>query len=153
LLADPGRADDPGQLAEAIGATGIAEVHDERQVLAAIGATFVPINRLPPLDDVLYAANPPLLVGTEGRRFLRYLTFADVIPFEASPLEPTSIVTALASASGPGIGAVVGFIVGGPTPLAVLTVPAGMIIGGAAMGVAQAVQDGLYDKVIALFRK
>jgi hypothetical protein len=42
----------------------------------------------------------------------------------------------------------VGVLVGGASPLLFLTVPGGMIVGGAAWGVATALERGLHDKVL-----
>lgn len=80
--------------------------------------------------------------------FAEHVTFRSVIPFEHSPLGPDALGSILASGSGIGIGAGVGFMVaGGPTPLLLITVPAGMIICGSAKGVAEGLSEGLRYRI------
>jgi hypothetical protein len=83
--------------------------------------------------------------------FAEYVSYADVVPFESSPLSPDSLGKILTAGSGAGIGAGVALMVaGGPTPLLFVTVPAGMIVCGAAMGVSEALQKGLRYKILKL---
>ncbi len=83
--------------------------------------------------------------------FAEYVSYADVVPFESSPLSPDSLGKILTAGSGAGIGAGVAIMVaGGPTPLLFITVPAGMIVCGAAMGVSEALQKGLRYKILKL---
>lgn len=84
--------------------------------------------------------------------FAEELTFAPIVPFEESPLALDSLATIIARASSAGLGAYLGFVVGGGSPLILITVPAGMILFGAAAGVARALQDGLYERILALIR-
>jgi hypothetical protein len=79
--------------------------------------------------------------------FVRTCLRADLIPFEQSPLDLTSIEQLVRTASGTAIGAYVGFIIAGPTPLLLITVPAGMVICGTAAGVARALEAGLYERL------
>jgi hypothetical protein len=53
-------------------------------------------------------------------------------------------------ASGMGIGAYVGFVAAGSGPLLLITVPAGMIICGAAAGIGKAIEDGLYQRILKM---
>ena len=85
--------------------------------------------------------------------FLNYVSYAEVIPFEASPLDTKSLASVVTSASGVGIGGYFGFIVSGGSPIAAITVPLGMIIGGAAAGVGRGLEEGLYERVLDLIRK
>jgi hypothetical protein len=59
-----------------------------------------------------------------------------------------------ASTTGAGIGAYVGFVLTGPAPTALLliSVPAGMIICGAAKGIADALENGLRDRLLRFLR-
>lgn len=76
-------------------------------------------------------------------RFAEQVCFCEVLPFEQSPVAGASIATLLAKSGGVGVGAYVGFALSGSTPLALITVPLGMIICGAASGAAMGLQDGL----------
>jgi hypothetical protein len=81
-------------------------------------------------------------------RFSEYVTFAPVVPFEHSPLGGEALAKLLTRASGAGIGAGIGIMVaGGPTPLLLITVPAGMIICGSAKGIADGLEEGLRYRV------
>ena len=100
------------------------------------------------LNDVGVAIRNQDLSAVEAFAFAEYLAFSPVIPFEASPLEAASLAGMLTSASGMSAGAAAGFLAAGPTPLALVTVPAGMIIGGAAAGVARALEEGLRSRIM-----
>lgn len=81
-------------------------------------------------------------------QFSEYLTFAPIVPFEHSPLGGEALAKLLTRASGAGIGAGIGIMVaGGPTPLLLVTVPAGMIICGSAKGIADGLEEGLRHRV------
>lgn len=84
--------------------------------------------------------------------FLNYLAYAEVIPFEASPLDAKALASVVTSASGVGTGGYFGFLISGGGPIAVIAVPLGMIIGGAAAGVGRALEEGLYERVLARIR-
>ncbi len=83
--------------------------------------------------------------------FAEYVCYASIVPFESSPLSGDSLGKILTSGSGAGIGAGVAIMVaGGPTPLLFFTVPAGMILCGAAAGVSEGLQKGLRHKILKL---
>jgi hypothetical protein len=84
--------------------------------------------------------------------FAQAITFTPVVPFEQSPLDLSSVTTILGKASGIGLGAYVGLVVGAGTPLIFLTVPTGMLLCGAAAGVAKALHDGLYERLVRIIR-
>jgi hypothetical protein len=83
--------------------------------------------------------------------FSFFLVREPVLPFRGSPIEGKALAELLA-ARGPGTGAAagafLGWLVGGPSPLLFITIPGGMIVGGAAWGVATALERGLHDKVL-----
>ncbi len=81
-----------------------------------------------------------------------YATMANIIPFESSPLSGESLGN-LVNIAGYGIGAYVGIVTAGSTPLLFITVPLGMIICGAAAGVARALEEGLKNKILKLLQK
>ncbi|PCJ25085.1 MAG: hypothetical protein COA96_08040 [SAR86 cluster bacterium] len=78
--------------------------------------------------------------------FAEYLSMVSVIPFENSPLGADSLGNLL-KIGGYGVGAYIGFVVGGTTPLLFITVPAGMVICGAAAGIGQGLEVGLKSKI------
>ncbi|QGZ59107.1 hypothetical protein [Paraburkholderia acidiphila] len=86
------------------------------------------------------------------RQFATYLTEAPIVPFEQSPLEPTSLLGIVTRVSGTGIGAYIGFVVVGSSPLLLITVPAGMVICGAASGLAHGLEDGLRNRIRDLLK-
>jgi hypothetical protein len=80
--------------------------------------------------------------------FAEYVTYANIIPVEHSPLGADSLGSILASGSGAGIGAAVGVMVaGGPTPLLFVTVPLGMILCGSAKGIGEGLGEGFRHKI------
>jgi hypothetical protein len=79
--------------------------------------------------------------------FAQYVAYAPVVPFESSPLTPKSL-SELAAAGG-SIGGALGAYVTGD-PLLLLTIPAGIIVCGAARGVSQALEIDLRSKVLEL---
>jgi hypothetical protein len=84
--------------------------------------------------------------------FTRGLVHAPLIPFRASPVSGQSLATLLAGAGKPGTlaGALAGYYFGDGSALLVLTVPGGMIIGGAAYGVASALEAGLHQRILSM---
>ncbi len=71
-----------------------------------------------------------------------------LIPFERSPLTSEALADILKN-SGMTVGAALGFYAGVGDPLLLfILVPAGIIICGAAKGIADALQEGLRDKIL-----
>jgi len=93
------------------------------------------------------------LYGSKYFDFAEQLIFGKHVPFEHSPIELESLGNLVAKASGIGVGAYVGFVISGTSPLLLLTVPAGMVICGAAAGVSRALEDGLKEKLLKLLKK
>lgn len=79
--------------------------------------------------------------------FAQYLAYAPLVPFESSPLGAKAL-SDLAAAGG-GIGAAVGAYATGD-PLLLLAVPAGIVVCGAAHGVAEALRIGLRARLLQL---
>jgi hypothetical protein len=82
----------------------------------------------------------------------RQLAFGDVIPWRESPLSGESLAGLMTKAGALGVtgfGALLGSYAGNG-PLLLVTVPAGIIIVGAATGIGNAMRDGLYEKVLRL---
>ena len=79
--------------------------------------------------------------------FAKYLAFSPVVPFRRNPLDLEAVASLVTSASGAGLGAYAGFVVGGVSPLILITVPAGMILFGTASGIAQGLEAGLRERI------
>ena len=88
----------------------------------------------------------------EQIEFAEYITCASVIPFEASPLSADSIGSIITKTSGTGMGAFVGYVLAGNTPMMLVLIPAGMILFGAAAGIASALEQGLRERILDLVR-
>ncbi|WP_447599967.1 hypothetical protein [Nitrospira sp. Nam80] len=88
------------------------------------------------------------VVAASDLTFAEVVGFDDVIPIEQSPLKAEALVTLVTKASGAGVGAFVGFVAFGASPMLLVTVPAGMIICGAAKGVSDALEAGLREKLL-----
>lgn len=85
--------------------------------------------------------------GEPEYEFAEAVAFDEVIPFEFSPLDARSLAS-IVTGSG-AAGAAVGFVVGaGVPPLLLITVPAGMIVCGAAAGIAAALEQGLKTRLL-----
>jgi hypothetical protein len=85
--------------------------------------------------------------GVTGHdNFTQYLVNEAIIPFEASPLQTKSLVEITSTA---GATAALGYFAS-EHPLILVTLPAGIIICGAALGVSEALQRGLRVKLLKL---
>lgn len=92
------------------------------------------------------------VVAASDLRFAEIVVFDDVVPIEQSPLKAEALVTLVTKATGAGLGAFAGFVAFGDSPLLLITVPAGMIICGAAKGIADALESGLRDRLFELLK-
>jgi hypothetical protein len=98
------------------------------------------------LEDYLFES-PGRANRLAPSAFAQYLAYARVVPFESSPLTSKSL-SDLAAAGG-GLGGALGACVTGD-PLLLLTIPAGIIVCGAARGISQALEIGLRTKLLNL---
>jgi len=84
------------------------------------------------------------------------LAFADqvssqaLVPFETSPLGPHSLADIGKMVSQFGPGTMIGVVAAGHTPLVLITVPVGIVLCGAAAGVARALYTGLQYRILKL---
>lgn len=76
--------------------------------------------------------------------------FTPLIPFQESPLDLHSLAELAVKATGVSLGAYAGFVASGGTPLVLITVPAGMVLAGAAAGIGKALEEGLRRKILTL---
>jgi hypothetical protein len=83
----------------------------------------------------------------EHIKFAEVLAFGPVVPFQRNPLNLEAVASIITGASGVGLGAFAGFVIAGGSPLILVTVPAGMIIFGAAAGIAKALEEGLRERL------
>jgi hypothetical protein len=139
----------------------IERVADELLTEPAPGVVAIEAWSLPFLIDAImlgrYPEFPWVLevpfpgAAREGRgpsEFAQHIAYAPLVPFESSPLRGRSLAEIIA-ASGTAGAAVVGYHATGD-PLMILKVPAGLIIAGAALGIAEALRIGLRAKVLGL---
>jgi hypothetical protein len=87
------------------------------------------------------------LVGIETFQFAEEISCLPVVPFEQSPMDFASFAEIYATAGAVGLGAYAGFVAAGSTALLFVTIPAGMILFGAAAGIALGLQNGLKERV------
>lgn len=115
------------------------------------------------------AVNAPLPIALDALGFLRsgvqalspeYLDFAKEllsssrIPIEESPLSgiPLGELFSRASKASPtGLGAFIGWIIAGNTPLLLLWVPVGIILVRGAVGIGKGLEEGLQARIKKLF--
>jgi hypothetical protein len=91
------------------------------------------------------------LAMLEEAEFARYLVVEPAVPFENSPLSGLSLHD-IAKSSGVAVGAYIGCVMAGNTPLLLVTVPAGMVICGVASGVAHGLEEMLYARIKDLMK-
>lgn len=78
------------------------------------------------------------------------MTFERLIPFQESPIDLHSLGELALKATGVGFGAYIGFVAFAGTPFVMITVPAGMILCGAAAGFGRALEEGLRARILKL---
>lgn len=124
----------------------IAAIVRPGHLIPALGACLAgtPPERIVELSRERSQPQPSQFAPQEFLDFAEYIVLARLIPFAESPLGIASLGSIIATGSGGAIGAFVGIaVVGAATPLLFVTVPAGIILCGAAMGVAEGLQEGL----------
>jgi hypothetical protein len=105
------------------------------------------LNEDPEFHEMIQGKRPVSPEFVESVKFSEVLAFAPVVPFQRNPLNLEALASVITGATGVGLGAFAGFVIGGGSPLIFVTVPAGMIIFGAAAGVARALEEGLRDRL------
>lgn len=98
------------------------------------------------------AKSVPVVMDSELFSFAEQVAFTRLIPFEESPFDAHALASIVATGSGTAIGAIVGYLAVGTMipPLLFVTVPLGMIICGAAAGVAKSLEEGLRSRILKL---
>jgi len=77
-------------------------------------------------------------------QFAEYLAFEAVVPFESSPLGSKALATLVGATASAGAG--LGYAANGD-PIVLITVPAGIVVAGAALGVGAGVATGLAEGI------
>jgi hypothetical protein len=143
----------PAPFAAGIGPADSAEVHRSVQfALVSILDEPSALEAVHLMERLMQAtpAEQRWLASDQALAFAEQMTSTPMVPFESSALGLESLLGIIAKGSGPTIGAAVAVVAFGPTPLLLIAAPAGMIIGGAALGVGQALQQGLRNRLLSL---
>jgi hypothetical protein len=87
-----------------------------------------------------------------GEAYVRFLVSEAQIPWTESPLTGQTVASLWnkGTGAGAGSGALAGLLAVGHGPLLLLSVPGGMVIGGAAFGISTALEQGLHERVLRL---
>ncbi len=153
-FADERLLDRPRELAEILEARRTFSLDEALDVVPALAVALEgDIRSVEALDQIDGDGWLEMLskVRPSARRgFTSYCATAEIIPFEQSPPAGNSLLSIVGKGTAIGTGATLGFIVSGPTLLAFVTVPLGMIIFGAASGVAKGLEGGLDHKLKSL---
>jgi len=106
------------------------------------------------LDHVLPVSPPAPVVPTDTKllEFAEHVAFSPLVPFEESPLGLVSLASKAAALSknGVALGAFIGVVAGGATPLLLLTVPTGIILCATAVAFAKVVDAKRSDIFVNL---
>jgi hypothetical protein len=150
-LADPDLLDNPAEAMEVLGLKAISDPVRASHIPYAVASIL--------LRDNATAAAEHLELVLEHERafandhadvlaFAEYVTYANVVPVERSPLSGDSLGNLLASGSGASAGLGLGIMVaGGPTPLLFVTVPVGIILVMSAKGIGGGLAEGLSYRI------
>ncbi len=158
-VAQPHLFDDVLEAARALDATGVRPLEEPLSVWPAVAAALTEDVKAVELllreeTEERWLLAVSAVAPSARRGFASYCCTAEVIPFPGSPVAGASLVSILDRAKrrawGTAVGAALGFLVSGPSPLALVTVPGGMIIGGTAAGVARGLEAGLEYKIRCL---
>jgi hypothetical protein len=152
-FADTNLPKNPLKVLESLGFDTLLEVGDTEDLKAMLlasllGDTADDISSFGWKDDIAVRSFSDF-EAKEAEKFIQEVAAAKVVPFEQSPLDLQSLtaLTSLAKASTVGLGAWVGVVAAGPTPLVIITVPVGILLVGASAIVAKALGDGLAYKL------
>jgi hypothetical protein len=134
---------DPGAVAALLDVLPRFHIARTDELASCLATALVGFRELPPGHDYAISA-----WERNAAAFAEQLVDAPVIPIEESPLSGASLAQ-LMSRAPDAAGALLGIAVGHDHPLLlVITVPAGIVIVGAATGVAQALNTGLRAKIL-----
>ncbi len=101
-------------------------------------------------EQLLHEPKEQNVSDKRSLEFAREAFYQPLIPLTQSPLALDSLSKLVKVA---GIGAVVGFIAVAGYPMVLIAVPAGIILCGAATGIAKALDHGLRERLLILLRE
>jgi hypothetical protein len=142
----------PGLIADCLGLKELSTLRDDQMVDAVGGILLYAADaehhrHASPIDYLTDRVN--FHVPRRGT-LANYLVEANVLPFEQSPLQGLSLQE-IAKTSGTALGAYIGYMsAAGDVPLLLITVPAGMVIVGAASGLAHGLEEGIRRRITKL---
>jgi hypothetical protein len=100
------------------------------------------------LDAALYDVHPLAVPAVYNNEIVEFLLTQDII-IEHSPPEAVSLLTVLAHGTNISIGSYLGYAVSrGDIPLMFITIPAGVIVMGAAMGVSNGLKNSRRGRAV-----
>jgi len=135
-------------VAEVLGIVGLEEVLADDLPLALLATQAPPPATQPPWAG----ASEMSSARAEARRNPRALLFCSrvaleaLVPIEESAPRGTSLVTLAGQAGGAGVG--LGWLATGGSPIVVLYLSVGLVLVGAATGIARGLQEGLHVKLV-----
>jgi hypothetical protein len=148
-LRDSGEFPSAGEVAHELELEYLADIASATTLPSVLAAVLLGRDAAAAVD-VPWQAND---VEREIALFVENVAFSRLIPVQSSPLDLQSLASVLTTGSGVAIGAWAGVVASGGTPLILITVPVGMIIGGAAAGVGRALEAGLEEKLRTWIRR
>lgn len=142
-------------IAEALGSTEWFEAREEDQIpiFIALGLereAFVLAVGEEGYEGLLREPKEENISDERSLEFAREVFFQPLIPLTQSPLKLDSLSNLVRYA---GVGATVGFIAVMGCPMVLITVPAGIILCGAAKGIGKALSEGFREQILLFFRK
>jgi hypothetical protein len=103
------------------------------------------------LDAALYESNVPAVPRVYNESIIELLLYQDII-VEQSPPEAVPLMNVIMHGTNISIGSYLGYAIsGGDIPLMFITVPAGVIVMGAAIGISNGLKNGLQKTIEGVF--
>jgi hypothetical protein len=103
-------------------------------------------------EEDAYAALERLQAGPDVddplHRFAERVAFSRLVAAEASPLGAESVAGLLTTSTAGGGGVLIALQAVGATPMLLIAVPVGIVLIGASLGIAEALQTGLRSKIL-----
>lgn len=137
---------EPSELATAV--HGMLRADNEKSELERLRASAVILHVL----GETAPASSPAYRDKDMWSFAQHIAFADIVPFEESPVALISLASKAAALSknGVALGAFIGVAAGGLTPLLLITVPSGIVLCATAIAFAKVIdarRDEIFSKL------
>lgn len=136
------------EIARELGLEYLADISSAAALPSVLAAILLGGDAVAAVDAPWRADDAAAEIAT----FVENMAFSRLIPIWTNPLDLRSLATVLTTGSGVAIGAWAGVVASGGSPLILITVPVGMVIGGAAAGVGRALESGLQERLGAWLR-